>query len=193
MELDTAPEALAIRGGAVFGRLTPQGSKQGESSQMSNQATKIDLYGLTQINAPDDVVVNIGKSPILVGGSEHVTKDSARIDSGDRRQGAYYLDILAKTPDAVRGLVQLNKCPQEVLDRVDREREVRVGVRAPKWVEKARKQAEKDGDVPVFDSQKAAMVGIQKRRINEEVEARQRTAAANSTVKDFTSGYADED
>lgn len=155
--------------------------------------TKIDLYKLTPETAPEDVVVNIGKSPILIGGSEHVTKDSARIDSGDRRQGAYYLDILAKTPDAVRGLVQLKRVPMKVLEKVEHARQVRTNQRAPKWVEKARRQAEKEGDPEVFDKQKAAMVGIQRRKINEEVAERQQAAAANATVKDFTTGFADED
>jgi hypothetical protein len=155
--------------------------------------TKIDLYDLTPETAPEDVVVNIGKSPILIGGSEHVTKDSARIDSGDRRQGAYYLEVLAKTPDAVRGLVQLKRVPQNVLDKVEQERQIRTGQRAPKWVEKARKQAEKEAEPPVFDKQKAAMVGIQRRRIEEDVADRQSKAAANATVKDLTTGFADED
>jgi hypothetical protein len=154
---------------------------------------KIDLYKFTPETAPEDVVVNIGKSPILIGGSEHVTKDSARIDSGDRRQGAYYLDILAKTPDAVRGLVQLKRVPMNVLEKVERERQIRTGQRAPKWVEKAREQAKKEPEPEVFDKQKAAMVGIQRRRITQEVDERQATAAANATVKDMTTGFMDED
>jgi len=161
---------------------------------MTTQQTEIDLYTLTPQDAPENVVINIGKSPILVGGSEHVTKDSARIDPGDRRQGDYYLEILAKTPDAVRGLVQLKRVPDTVLAKVDHSRQVRLGIRAPKWVEKARKKAKADGqEPPVFDKQRAAMVGIQRRKITQEVEASQAIESANSTVKDMTTGFADED
>jgi len=157
----------------------------------ASTAQTINLYDLTQETAPNNVVVNIGGSPILIGGSEHVTKDSARIDPGDRRQGDYYLDILAKTPDAVRGLCQVCKVPQATLDKVDAARQVATGERAPAWVLKARKQAEEQGEPPVFDSQKAAMVGIQRRKINTEVEANRQQAAMGATVKDMTTGYAD--
>ena len=160
---------------------------------MSNTAQKIDLYALIAENAPDNVVVNIGKSPILIGGSEHVTKDSARIDPGDRRQGDYYLDILEKTPDAVRGLVQLKRVPQDRLEKVENERQVRAGTRAPKWVEKARAKAAKEDEPPVFDKQKAAMVGIKRRQITKEVNDNQVIADQEAVLKDFGTGFADED
>jgi hypothetical protein len=62
----------------------------------------VNLYEIQAKDAPEDLVVNITKAPIIVGGVEQDTGDSPRIDPGDRRKGAYYLKLINEYPDAVR-------------------------------------------------------------------------------------------
>jgi len=145
------------------------------------------IYSVLAEDAPDDLVVNITKAPVIIGGVEQSTGDSPRIDPGDRRCGAYYLRLIADYPDAVRGLIQVKRVPQDRLDTIERERQIRTGVRAPKWVEDARKKAAADGEPPVSDKQRAAMVGIQKKQVYD------KALHDNPTDNPFATGFADED
>jgi len=109
------------------------------------------------------------------------------MDPGDRRQGEHYLDLIEKAPDVVRGLIQVKRVPQQRLNQVETERQVRSGTRAPKWVEAARKKAAAEAEPAVTDKQRAAMIGIQKSQVYKEA------LGNNPAQNPFSTGFADED
>ena len=78
------------------------------------------LYNYTPKDAPDDVVVNIGRMDLMVG-AQHATTDPQRIGVGDRRRGPYYLTVLTKMP----GLQLLKNVPPKRLAEVDKIRRQR--------------------------------------------------------------------
>lgn len=102
------------------------------------------LYTYTPADTPDDVVINVGTSPVLVA-APHATGDPQRIEVGDRRRGAYYMTCLARLP----GLMQLKRVDMKRLEAVNKLRDIRIGKREPDWVMNARKKsAEQGGQQP---------------------------------------------
>jgi len=104
------------------------------------------LYDYTNEDAPADVVINVGTSPLMVI-APHAVNDPNRMEVGDRRRGAYYLTCIGKP--VMTGLMLLQKVDVKRLAQVNKIRDIRVGNREPDWVVEARKRSEDKGeDVP---------------------------------------------
>ena len=99
------------------------------------------LYDYEPGNAPEDVVINIGNSPLMIA-APHAVNDPQRIEVGDRRRGAYYPTCVGKMP----GLMPLARVDGKRLAEVNKLRAIRIGDREPDWVTAARKKSADDPD-----------------------------------------------
>lgn len=103
------------------------------------------LYEYTNKNAPDDVVINIGTSSLIVSAPAAVN-DPHRMEVGDRRRGSYYLSLLGKLP----GYMKLKMVDDKRLEAVEKIRDIRTGKREEDWIVEARKKsAEQGGKQPL--------------------------------------------
>lgn len=101
----------------------------------------LQLYGYGPKEAPKDVVINIGSSSLLVA-APHAVNDPQRMEVGDRRRGAYYLDLIGKMP----GLMPLHRVDEARVKAVNKIRDIRVGNLPPDWVAKQRRISEQKGE-----------------------------------------------
>ena len=95
------------------------------------------LYEYTEKDAPEDVVINVGGSDLLVAAPASVN-DPQRIEIGDRRRGSYYLTLVANMP----GLLPLRQVDAARLAAVNKIRNIRIGVEVEDWIKEARKRSE---------------------------------------------------
>lgn len=98
---------------------------------------------------PDDVIVNAGISPLIVGAQAKVPDDSPRIDVGDRRQGPYYVSLLS-VPGMV-GLQPLKRVPLKRAGELEKIRKQRNGDLPQDWIVEARKRAADGGGPSPLD------------------------------------------
>jgi len=107
---------------------------------------------------PGDIIINASSRTVMVAaeGVPAVKQDNPRIDVGDRRQGAYYVEQINQPINL--GLARVVDLPLARLLELDKVRQVRTGDRAPDWVLKARKRAA-EGRVPPPISDKTVAMG----------------------------------
>jgi hypothetical protein len=91
-------------------------------------------------DAPDDVIVNIGTTSVMVA-APHAVNDPQRVEVGDRRRGAYYLTVLGKLP----GMMRFRDVDPTRLDAVNKIRDIRIGKREDDWIVAARKKSAEQG------------------------------------------------
>lgn len=117
-----------------------------------------DLYKYIPANAPDDVVVNIGRMDLMVG-AQHATTDPQRIAVGDRRRGPYYLTLINTLP----GLQRLKDVSDQRLKQVDKIRRQRNGEEMQDWEKAAhaKSKTQPDGPPPMLPSH-AALTPLQR-------------------------------
>lgn len=117
-----------------------------------------DLYAYLPDNAPDDVVVNVGRMELMVG-AQHATTDPQRVGVGDRRRGPYYLTLINMLP----GLQRLKDVSARRLEEVDKIRRQRDGIEMQDWQKQAhaKSQLEPNGPRPMLPSQ-AALTPLQR-------------------------------
>ena len=110
---------------------------------------------------PADIIVNASNRPIIIGatGVPEVARDKARIDPGDRRQNAYYVEQIG-LPLAL-GIQRVRDLPIRRLVELEKNRQVRTGERPPDWVLIARKRAAEGKGPPVFDDKNSALSALQ--------------------------------
>lgn len=108
--------------------------------------TPYDWSGLED-DCPEDIVVLTGIRPLILQAEAHPTvrADSPRIERGDRRQGAYYIEkvLRAEIGSGLQRLVDVarsNGGPEKVVE-LEKVRTIRTGDRAPDWVLEARARA----------------------------------------------------
>lgn len=99
-----------------------------------------DLYRYEPENAPEDVVINVGNSDLMVSAPAAVN-DPQRIEVGDRRRGAYYLTLTSQMP----GLLRLRDVDKGRLEQVNKIRRIRIGEEPEDWIKEARKRSGEPG------------------------------------------------
>lgn len=112
-------------------------------------ADDLKLYEYTAEDAPEDVVINVGQAPLMIV-APHAVNDPQRVEVGDRRRGAYYLECLGQP--TMLGLMQL-KCVDKLrLEQVNKIRRIRVGEEEEDWVKEARRRSgeQPNGPPPVL-------------------------------------------
>jgi hypothetical protein len=100
----------------------------------------------TDKDCPTDLVINAGNRPVIVGAQAQVPSDSPRMDMGDRRQGAFYVQQLVAQGTGY-GVIRLAELSLERARQLERDRKIRVGILPPPWVERVREKAAK-GEAP---------------------------------------------
>ena len=110
------------------------------------------LYKYNPENAPDDLVVNIGRMNLMIG-AQHATTDPQRMDVGDRRRGAYYLTLINKLP----GIQRVKDVTAERLAEVEKIRRQREGLEMEDWKKQAhaRSQQNPTGPAPIMPASAA--------------------------------------
>lgn len=118
-----------------------------ESNQGGVAAPKItsskddpELYNYTNENAPEDVVINVGNSDLMVAAPAAVN-DPQRIEVGDRRRGPYYLTLVSTMP----GLLPLRQVDTNRLEAVNKKRRIRIGQEEEDWIKEARRRSGERG------------------------------------------------
>jgi hypothetical protein len=115
--------------------------------QIQNQITSskddTELYNYTPEDSPEDVVINVGNSDLIVAAPASVN-DPQRIEVGDRRRGEYYLSLVPHMP----GLLPLRQVDLKRLAQVNHKRAIRIGEDVEDWIKEARRRsAESDAGV----------------------------------------------
>lgn len=113
---------------------------------------------------PDDLVLNAGVQTIFIGGADgdkrmSIGSDAPRMDPGDRRQGAYYADLIRK--GICPGLQLVKRVSLARLADLEKQRQIREGERPADWILKARARSAKgEGPMP-FSDKRSAMTELQ--------------------------------
>jgi len=116
------------------------------------------LYDYQPSNAPENVVVNIGEQILMIA-APHAVNDPDRMEVGDRRRGAYYVECIGKMP----GLMRLCQVDEARLAAVQKTRDIRVGLREPDWVVAQRKiSADRGEKVPAPYDAGAGLTPLQR-------------------------------
>ncbi len=111
-------------------------------------------------DCPLDLVINAGTAPVILGAvaQTEMRGDAQRIDVGDRRQGAYYVQQVARGV----GIALVKSVPKKRLLELEKIRAIRTGDRAADWILEAREKA-KDGKGPsVLEDRQTAMTELQR-------------------------------
>ncbi len=122
---------------------------KGTKPEPTVSSDDLELYKYIPKNAPEDVVINAGQSPLMVV-APHAVNDPQRIEVGDRRRGPYYVECLGQ-PTMI-GLMQLQRVDEKRLEQVNKIRRIRVGEEEPDWVKDARRRSgeQPNGPPPVL-------------------------------------------
>lgn len=125
-------------------------TKPGAKPEPTVSSDDPELYKYTSENAPEDVVINVGQAPLMIV-APHAVNDPQRVEVGDRRRGAYYLEECLGLPTML-GLMQLKRVDKNRLEQVNKIRRIRVGEEEPDWVKEARRRSgeQPDGPPPVL-------------------------------------------
>lgn len=105
--------------------------------KITSSKDDLKLYEYTNEDAPDDVVINVGNSDLMVAAPASVN-DPQRIEVGDRRRGSYYLTIVSRMP----GLLPLRQVDPKRLAQVNKIRDIRTGDEVEDWIKEARLRSE---------------------------------------------------
>lgn len=122
--------------------------------------------GVPGVCCPEDVVVNAGVQSVILGApgakdeGKGIGQDSPRIDVGDRRQGKYYVDLIRR--GAVSGLQQVRRVSVERLAELEKQRQIREGIRPADWILKQRAKAAAGEQPAPFADRSTAMSELQR-------------------------------
>lgn len=87
---------------------------------------------------PNDIVVNAGVRPLILQALRAVPEDNPRIDVGDRRQGAYYINLSHDSTGL--GIARLLDISMVRVLELEKIRQIRTGERPQDWqIEAAKK------------------------------------------------------
>jgi len=109
---------------------------------------------------PDDLVVNAGSGPIIIGAAASVPEDSPRLDMGDRRSGPYYVKLLGL--HGMTGLQRVKLVSMKRLGELEKVRKQRTGEMPADWIVEARQKAAKGGGAVPLDNPREALTPLQK-------------------------------
>jgi hypothetical protein len=129
-----------------------------------NKGQQPKCSNVPNVCCPEDIVLNAGVQTIFIGGADgdkrmSIGSDAPRMDPGDRRQGAYYADLIRK--GICPGLQQVKRVSLARLADLEKTRQIREGERPADWILKARaRSAEGKGPMPFMDK-RTAMTELQ--------------------------------
>jgi hypothetical protein len=114
---------------------------------------------------PDDLVINAGVQTLFIGGASgdkplSIGSDAPRLDPGDRRRGAYYLDLCKK--GIMPGLQFVKRVALARLADLEKTRQIREGERPADWILKARARSQKGEGPAIFEDKRTAMTELQR-------------------------------
>jgi hypothetical protein len=110
------------------------------ADQITSSKDDPNLYKYDPSNAPEDVVINVGNSDLMIAAPASVN-DPQRVEVGDRRRGHYYTTLVTNMP----GLLRLRDVDNARLEQVNKIRRIRIGEEAEDWIKEARKRSGEPG------------------------------------------------
>jgi len=93
------------------------------------------LWSGDEDDCPDNLYVNAGAQPLIIGAQARVPFDNTKIMPGDRAMGSFY-DEVARNP-MFTGLMRLKDLPIQRRVELAQQRKLRLGEEPPQWVKDA--------------------------------------------------------
>ena len=134
--------------------------KDGRGDKPTDPVKLLYWWQPTDADCPEDLVINAGSRPIIVGAAAFVPEDSPRMDVGDRRQGKYYTQHLGTTLGL--GTARIKDLSVERMRQLDKIRRVRNGDEPADWIKSARARSERGDGPPALEDGRTAMTAFQR-------------------------------
>lgn len=114
-------------------------------SNATDTTKSIYQWSGSEKDCPTNIVINTGASSIVLSAPDDRTRESPRIDPGDRRQGDYYLEMTKQTSFKGIPLMPLKEVSEKRRVELEAIRQLRTGDKEPDWVIEARKRGAENG------------------------------------------------
>jgi hypothetical protein len=141
------------------------GKRDGRGEKPADPNKLLYWWQPTDQDVPDDLVINAGASPMIIGAQAFVPEDSPRLDVGDRRQGKYYIQQIGT--GAMKGVSRVKDLSIERVRQLDKVRRVRLGEEPADWIKAARARSAAGEGPPALEDGRTAMTSFQRAMTNE--------------------------